>query len=454
MKVNWLRKVFDAITAGETPADVDAAAHRSALWTAFITCLVLYTISFVLNAALGILSSTSLAYLLDNADSLPFRIFAFISSALRYGTPPIIHAFFIPFFIYAFILMYRRLQIPIGILTLASAVLFSNLIFQLYSSWRFHDAIEITLLVLTLGMLRLVGTMRRWKLLISSLVILLLTYAANYGFMEFTSSLMFSGDTSEGLDSAYITVSIFLHYVLTLIRLPVLIILPIGLMASLQPFVLPARLSKRIQPAKLAKTLIVSSIVLASAYGVLKSCIAALELEIDLQRYISFLDTPDWSMFVVLLALSTTALLTLRASKEFTTFLLLVPIAMITSRFVFMLSWLPDSTWIAFGFLIGGLAALYLASDGTPTRSKIRAALAIAAGCVLLWLWCWLVLPGVTKQVDNLLLTDTTYPFISAAIARFALLAYVPTILFAAWWFISPKEIESLVLGKPESAAT
>jgi hypothetical protein len=443
--MKWLRKWFDMVTGGEAPADVDAEAHRSALWTAFITCCVFYVTAFVLGITLDVLAITVLAPVLGDYTS-PFSHFlSFLSLMLRISPPTIFLSFFIPFFIYGFALRCRGWRIPFTILALVSAVFLAYLLSYLITGWKHLNFSDMALFLLVLVTLRLVSAERK-KLVSVSASILIVAIAIEFA----VTRILVYNSFNEGFPDYLLSVPIYLHWIMDLVRLPVLILLPIGLMASPPPFAFQDHIIVRKQLGWLGRSAALAAIVLGAIYGVLKAIANSMLYNVNMPDYLHFLEPADWSILAVLFVLAVTALFIRSTSKELVAFLFLVPLTILTSRYLLMLGWLPDNGELSASLLIAGLVALTLADERRWGTAKLRASGIIAAGCVLLWLWCWLVLPNLSSEFEGIFVFEANYPIFAAAIARFVLLAFVPAVLFAAWWFISPKEIESLVLGKPE----
>jgi hypothetical protein len=448
--LKWLRKLFDVITAGEAPADVDAAAHRSALWTAFITCCVLYTVGIVLNVVLGILFTTVLSPALDNPSSPLYHLATYLTFMYIPGPGPIIIQFSLPFFIYAFALHYRKGRLPFSVLMLVSAIFLSFLMTYSITGWMYRDILEVAFFVLAVATLRLIGTKKRWKLVSICTSIILLTILIMFVASRIVFYTQLQGNFSNNLLNSYFVIS----YVLSLALLPVYILLPIGLMSDPPAFALQGYYIAGKQPGRLGRSVIYTVLVLVAVYGVLSALANVMSNHFTVPWALSFLDSLEWSIYVALFVLAVTTLLMRRASRELIVFLFLIPLTMQTSRLVLMLSWLPANGALTATLLLAGLVALALADEKRWSMPKLRAAGVLAAGSVLLWLWCWLVLPKIAYKFDGVYVFDASYPIFSAVIGRLATLAYIPAILFAAWWFISPKEIESLVLGKAEPVMT
>jgi hypothetical protein len=446
--MKWLRKWFDMVTGGEAPADVDAAAHRSALWTAFITCCVIYVTSFVLGITLDVLAITVLAPLLGDYTS-PFSHFlSCLSIILRIGPPSIFLSFFIPFFIYGYALRYRGWRIPFTILALVSAVLLAYLLSYLITGWKHINFSDMALFLIVLVTLRLVSAERK-KLVYVSALILIAAIAVEFAVI----SILGYNSFKEGFPDYLVYVPIYLHWIMDLVRLPILILLPIGLMATPPPFAFQDRVIARTQMGRLGRSAALAAIVLAAIYGVSKAIANSMLYNVNMPDYLHFLEPADWSILAVLFVLAVTALFIRSTSKELIAFLFLVPLTILTSRYLLMLGWLPDNGELPASLLIAGLVALTLADERRWGTAKLRASGIIAAGSVFLWLWCRFGLPFVSYNFEGLFVFEANYPIFAAAIARFALQAYIPAVLFAAWWFISPKEIESLVLGRQDASS-
>ncbi len=448
MKV-WLRKLFDMITAGEAPADVDAAAHRSALWIAYVTCWILFVLGVIFNLLLWIVPHASLYSLLVDPSSSLYPISNSISIIFP-GTPLLAIAFFIPFFIYAFALRFRGYRIPSAVLILVHAVFLSSLLSRLLAigGWRYREFAEIIFLTLALVVFQLVATLKRWRLVALMAFVVLLTIIIDLIVSRFTIYRLSDGFIDENLATFHLAIS----YVLTMIKAPVLFLLPIGLISDQPISTLQGYHLEWKSVGKIGLNALIATLALTAIYGVMKGVSIATFYNVEMPRCLSFMETPEWSILVVLLTISVTTQFIRNASKGFVAYLILIPIAMLTFRYALSLDWLPANAHLPASLLLAGLAALLLATEGHFNRHKLRAIVVFVGGCVLLWLWCWLELPRISQQLHGAYGVNATYTIFSAAIARFALLAYIPAVLFAAWWFISPKEIESLVLGKHEPA--
>jgi hypothetical protein len=447
--LKWLRKLFDVITAGEAPADVDAVAHRSALWTAFVVCFWLYAIGIALNILMQTLYIVVSPPALENPSSFAFKLADYLAWIYIPGPGPSVTAFGLPFFIYAFTLRYRKGRIPFAIPMLLGVVLLSSLVTYPLYNWMLRDFLEMAFLVVALGTLRMVGTKKRWKILSISISVLMLTTLLDL----VTWRVMGYALTYADYPPSLINLQFAISFTLTIIASPVLLILPISLMSDPPPFALQGYYIEKRQAGRLGRSLLTSVLILAVLYGAARAFANALTYSDNTfwaVRGLSFIDDPHWSIYAVLFALAVAALFTRRAPRELVIFLFLIPLTMMTSMFVLMLGWLPPSIALSATLLVSGLIALALTGENRWSAAKLRAAGILAVGYTLLWLWCLMILPRYSHEFGGIYVIEASYPIISAAIARFALLAYIPAVLFAAWWFISPKEIESLVLGKEE----
>jgi hypothetical protein len=203
----------------------------------------------------------------------------------------------------------------------------------------------------------------------------------------------------------------------------------------------------------LVQNVIIALLALTALYVVFKVWADAWLYNIRMPLYAGYLTTVDWSILAALFALAVTAMFMRRASKALVAFLSLVPLTMLTVRYIQPFRWSPVSAELPLALLIGGLVALALADTERFISRKLRAAIVLLGGSALLWFWCWRGLSFISREFDSVFVFEANYPILAAAIARFVLLAYIPAVLFAAWWLISPKEIESLVLGKQDTSS-
>jgi hypothetical protein len=444
MKVNRLRKLFDVITAGEAPADVDAAAHRSALWTAFVTSGVVFTACFVASLLLILYFMQVLDPDYSVTNTSWFNSLAFLQLILGLCQPSLIFAFIIPFLVYAIALTWKGYRIPLSIANLMAAAFGAYVFAHLLPHRLWNTEVEYVLLAVALILQRQLTSDRARKIAIRSFIWITIIYIVSYITIYVTAN----GIMLFGLEVISIDKELLLNGgIFPLLLLPVMILLPIGLMASPQSAYayLKPTLTK---PTTIFGSVVISAFLLAAIYAVIKY------LEMTMPNglpwfYTMVIDYASHSVWIMLFAVYLFAYFSRRSSRELLVFLIIVPVVTLAVQRLIEASWMGEK-WIGVALAIGGLAALALSAEGKFRGGKLRAAGIILFGSSLVWLYCRLVLPHIAEQFQVTMLSPASSPLAMALFARVALLLFIPAVLFAAWWFISPKEIESLVLGKEE----